>query len=82
MATFMEVHEGMVGITPEALAEAHASDRAIQAEEGVSFEHAWADPVSGRVFCLPEAPSTEAIQRILERNGSPPAEIHELALEV
>ena len=42
----------MVGITPEALKEAHAGDLAIQDEEGVSFEHAWADPVSGKVFCL------------------------------
>ncbi len=79
---FMDVHEGMVGVTPEALAEAHAGDLAIQAEEGVSFEHAWADPVSGKVFCLSEAPSAEAIQRIHTRNGIPPAEIHELKIEV
>ena len=79
---FMDVHEGMVGVTPEALAEAHAGDLAIQAEEGVSFEHAWADPVSGKVFCMSEAPSAEAIQRIHTRNGIPPAEIHELKIEV
>ena len=79
---FMDVHEGMVGVTPDALAEAHAGDLAIQAEEGVSFEHAWADPVSGKVFCLSEAPSAEAIQRIHTRNGIPPTEIHELKIEV
>jgi hypothetical protein len=82
MPKFMDVHEGMVGITPEALAEAHAGDLEIQAEEGVSFEHAWADPVSGKVFCLSEAPSADAIQRIHTRNGIPPSEIHELTLEV
>ena len=82
MAKFMDVHEGMVGITPEALKAAHAGDLAIQAEEGVSFEHAWADPTSGKVFCLSEAPSAEAIQRIHTRNGIPPAEIHELTMEV
>jgi len=82
MAKFMDVHEGMVGITPEALKEAHAGDLAIQDEEGVNFEHAWADPVSGKVFCLSEAPSAEAIQRIHARNGIPPAEIHELTMEV
>jgi hypothetical protein len=82
VAKFMDVHEGMVGVTPEALAEAHAGDLAIQADEGVTFEHAWADPVSGKVFCLSEAPSAEAIQRIHTRNGIPPAEIHELKIEV
>ncbi len=56
MPRFMDVHVGMVGITPEALAAAHAGDLAIQADENVSFEHAWADPVSGKVFCISEAP--------------------------
>jgi hypothetical protein len=82
MPKYMDVHEGMVGVTPEALAEAHAKDLAIQAEEGVKFEHAWADPVSGKVFCLSDAPNAEAIQRIHTRNGIPPTEIHELKIEV
>ena len=82
MTKYMDVHEGMVGITPEALLAAHQGDLAIQAEEGVDFQHAWADPVSGKVFCLSEAPSAEAIQRIHTRNGIPPAEIHELTMEV
>ena len=82
MPRFMDVHHGMVGITAEALAEAHAGDLAIQADEDVSFEHAWADPVSGTVFCIAEAPSAEAVQRIHTRNGIPPDEIYPLALEV
>lgn len=82
MPKFMDVHEGMVGVTPEALEAAHAADLAIQDDEGVNFERAWADPVSGKVFCLSEAPSAEAIQRIHIRNGTPPAEIHELKMEV
>ena len=82
MPKFMDVHDGMVGITADALLQAHQGDLAIQGEEGVDFQHAWADPVSGKVFCLSEAPSAEAIQRIHTRNGIPPAEIHELTLEV
>jgi hypothetical protein len=82
MPKFMDVHDGMVGITADALLAAHQSDLAIQGEEGVDFQHAWADPISGKVFCLSEAPSAEAIQRIHTRNGIPPAEIHELTLEV
>ena len=82
MPKFMDVHEGMVGITPEALKAAHAGDLAIQGEEGVDFQHAWADPVSGKVFCISEAPSAEAIQRIHTRNGIPPAAIYGLTMEV
>ena len=82
MPKFMDVHHGMVGITAEALVAAHAGDLAIQADEGVNFEHAWADPESGNVFCLSEAPSAEAVQRIHTRNGIPPAEIHEITMEV
>ncbi|TMC92481.1 MAG: DUF4242 domain-containing protein, partial [Chloroflexi bacterium] len=52
MPEFMDVHEGMTGITPEALAEAHQADLDIQDDEGVNFKHAWADPKTGKVFCL------------------------------
>jgi len=82
MPKFMDVHHGMVGITAEALVAAHAGDLAIQADEGVNFEHAWADPESGNVFCLSEAPSADAVHRIHTRNGIPPAEIYPLPLEV
>jgi hypothetical protein len=41
MAEFMDVHRGMVDITPEGLMEAHQADLAIQGEENVDFKHAW-----------------------------------------
>jgi hypothetical protein len=82
VAKFMDIHTGMVGITPEALKAAHEGDLAIQADEGVSFDHAWADPDSGYVFCISTAPSAEAVQKIHTRNGIPPAEIHEIRMEV
>jgi hypothetical protein len=47
MATFMDVHDGFVGVTHDQLKEAHAADLAIEAEEGVHFERAWLDPESG-----------------------------------
>jgi hypothetical protein len=52
MAKFMDVHHGMTGITDEQFEQAHAADLAIQSEEGVTFEHAWADPDEGVVYCL------------------------------
>lgn len=48
----------------------------------MSFEDAWADPASGTVFCISEAPSAEAVRRIHTRNGIPPAEIYPLIHEV
>jgi Protein of unknown function (DUF4242) len=81
MPQFMDVHTGMEGITTEALAEAHEADLAIQSEEGVDFKQAWADPTTGTVFCLSEAPSREAVLRIHERAGHPAAEIYEVPVE-
>ena len=78
MPEFMDVHDGMQGITPEALDEAHQADLAIQAEEGVDFKRAWADPVSGKVFCLSEAPSADAVKRIHERAGHPTDQVFEV----
>jgi hypothetical protein len=80
MAQFMDVHTSMVGVTPEALAEAHRADLAIQGEEGVDFQHAWADPVTGHVFCLSEAPNADAVRRIHERAGHPADEVHEITV--
>lgn len=80
MPTFMDVHVNMVGVTPEALLEAHRADLAIQGEEGVDFQRAWADPVSGHVFCLSEGPSAEAVRRIHDRAGHPADEVHEITV--
>ncbi|GAA2389834.1 SCO4226 family nickel-binding protein [Nonomuraea africana] len=82
MTKFMDVHHGMVGITDEQLREAHAADLAIQEEEGVAFERAWADPDDGVVYCLSEAPDAEAVQRIHQRAGHPADEIHRVPLTV
>ena len=82
MTQFMDVHHGMQGITADQLREAHNADLAIEREEHVHFERAWADPESGTVYCLSEAPSAEAVQRIHERAGHSPDEIHEVPLSV
>ena len=82
MAKFMDVHRSMKGITPEALQEAHQADLDIQDDEHVDFQHAWADPVSGMVFCLAEAPSADAVRRIHERAGHPADDVYPLPIEV
>ncbi|GAB7031724.1 SCO4226 family nickel-binding protein [Streptomyces sp. NPDC021749] len=82
MPKFMDVHHHMKGLTADQLREAHQADLAIQDEEGVTFEHAWADTDSGQVFCLSDAPSAEAVQRIHERAGHKADEVHQLTLSV
>ncbi|WP_225824603.1 SCO4226 family nickel-binding protein [Streptomyces naphthomycinicus] len=82
MAKFMDVHRGMQGITADQLMEAHQADLAVEADEGVHFESAWADPESGFVYCLSEAPSAEAVQRVHERAGHRADEVHPVPLRV
>ncbi|MFF9377158.1 SCO4226 family nickel-binding protein [Streptomyces griseoluteus] len=82
MARFMDVHHGMKGITADQMAQAHQADLAIEHEENVHFQAAWADPESGTVFCLSEAPSAEAVQRVHERAGHKPDEVHPVPLQV
>ncbi|MET9969047.1 SCO4226 family nickel-binding protein [Streptomyces sp. NPDC006356] len=83
MTRFMDVHHGAQGITADQLRQGHDAAVAIQEEEGVRFEHTWADPESGTVYCLSEAPSADAVQRIHERvGGGTPDEIHPVPLTV
>lgn len=79
---YIDIHTNMHGLTQEQLLEAHRRDLDIQDSEGVRFLHAWADPTTGKVFCLSEAPSKEAVQRIHERAGHGSEEIYEVPLEV
>jgi uncharacterized protein DUF4242 len=76
----MDVHSGMTGVANESLAQAHAADLAVHKDEGVSFRRAWVDPGTGVVFCLWEAPTAEAVQRIHQRAGHPADAIHEVSV--
>ena len=82
MPTFMDVHDGFVGATQAQLEEAHAADLKYQAEEGVSYDQAWLDPESGKIFCLITGPSKEAVKRVHERAGHPTDQIYEVPLVV
>lgn len=82
MAQFMDVHHGMKDITAAELKQAHDADLAIEKDEGVHFERAWADPVSGTVYCLSEGPSAEAVQRVHERAGHKADEVHPVPLSI
>jgi len=78
---FMDVHRNMHGITPELLLAAHQADLDIQDEAGVNFKHAWADPESGIVFCLSEAPDESAVRLIHERTGHPADDVYAVPVQ-
>lgn len=82
MPRFMDVHNHMPGLTPEALHAEHLKDiHEQQAEKGVRFLKAWADPKAGKVFCLSEGPNKESVQRVHERAGHRADEIYEVSIE-
>jgi hypothetical protein len=82
MARFIDVHEGFVGVTQAQFEAAHQLDLDIQADENVSFDQAWLDPVTGKAFCLVTGPDRDAVVRIHERAGHPANEVYELPIAV
>jgi hypothetical protein len=82
LATFIDIHEGFEGATQAQFEAAHQRDLEIQDEEGVSFDQAWLDPVTGKAFCLATGPSLEAVRRVHARAGHPAKEVYELPIAV
>ena len=80
MPEFMDVHEGFLNVSQDQVAAAHRADVQIQDSEGVRFKKWWADPQSGKVFCLSEGPNRDAVARIHARAGHPTESIYELPL--
>lgn len=64
MPLFMDIHEHVDGLTPEAVAEAHKKDLETQGKYGVKYLKYWYDTDTGAVFCLFEAPSKEAGEHV------------------
>ncbi len=64
MPLFLDVHHHIPGLTAEAVAAAHAKDLAVQAKHGVKMIKYWYDEATGKVFCLGEGPSAEALAAV------------------
>lgn len=82
MATYIDVHSGFNGVTQDQLAAAHRQDLDNEKREGVHFIKAWGDPKSGKVFCLSEGPSADAVRRVHQAAGHPAAEVYEVPVVV
>jgi len=61
---FMDIHEKVEGLTAAAAEVAHRQDLAVQARYGVRFIRYWYDEKTGKVFCLSEAPTIDAIHSV------------------
>lgn len=80
MPQFMDVHDGFNGVSQKDVEAAHKKDLELEKAEGVHFKRWWADPTSGKVFCLSEGPNKEAVMRVHQKAGHPTHEIYEVKL--
>ena len=64
MPLYMDVHRKVTGLTAKAAADAHKKDLQVQGKHGVKYLKYWIDKKAGRVFCLFEAPSKEAGEKV------------------
>ncbi len=74
---YLDVHElGAGNVSAAAVAAAHQKDLAVEGKHGVHFINYWVDEASGRVFCLSEAPSADAVREThREAHGLLPASV-------
>lgn len=82
MSKFIDIHTGMKGIDKAKLTDDHKKDTQIESSEGVKFLKVWADPTSGKVFCLSEAPNKDAVLRVHKKAGHATDEIYEVPIEI
>jgi hypothetical protein len=65
MSLFIDVHHIAAKDMDEATAaQLHLQDLAVQDRFGVRYLKYWFDPATGKVFCLSEAPSSEAVMAV------------------
>ncbi len=64
MPLYMDVHDKVDGLTGDAVAGAHEKDLEVQGKHGVNYLKYWYDEGSGRVYCLVDAPSKEAVEAV------------------
>jgi hypothetical protein len=77
---YLDVHHKIEGLTKDAVQEAHRRDLEVQEKHGVKYLRYWYDTVSGRVYCLVEAPNKEAAEAVhREAHGLVADEITEVA---
>jgi len=64
MPLFMDVHNIEGGVAAADVAQAHRADLNTQDQYGVRYLSYWVDENDGKIFCLVDAPDTDAANRV------------------
>ncbi len=64
MPLYLDTHDHVPGLTAAAVTAAHARDLEVQGKHNVSYMRYWFDEATGKVYCLAEAPSPEAMTAV------------------
>ena len=79
MPLYMDMHTIDGGVSLEDVMKAHQADLEHQGKHGVDYKAYWVDELSGKVFCLVEAPSADAALQVhVEAHGLVPDGIWEV----
>ena len=82
MPLYMDTHERVRAITADGVRSAYERSVEVQARHGARYVRMWVHEDAddqGRMFCLIEAPSREAVVLVhLDAHGMLPNEIHEV----
>ncbi len=64
MPLFMDMHSIDGGVKADDVAQAHMADLQTQDRYGVRYLRYWVDEDQGKIFCLVDAPSPDAANRV------------------
>jgi hypothetical protein len=64
MPLFMDVHNLEGGVAAADVAKAHEADLKTQDQYGVNYLRYWVDEGEGKIFCLVDAPDSDAANRV------------------
>ena len=64
MTLFMDMHSIEGGVKADDVAQAHLADLETQDRYGVRYLRYWVDEAQGKIFCLVDAPSQDAANRV------------------
>ena len=64
MPLYLDVHTVAGGVSIDDVAKAHTADLQTQQKYDVRYLRYWVDEQQGKIFCLVEAPSTDAANSV------------------
>lgn len=79
MPMFLDVHTMDGAVSLDDVAKAHLADLQTQGEHDVNYLRYWVDEGAGKIFCLVEAPNSDAANTVhREAHGLVADEIYEV----